>query len=262
LPSPVLAGLPEHVVQDVAGFLIWSMRSLSNSDFLNQPIPLVSEFVGFCVAFVASPLHATATHVRYRLVEALETFVPGFYDHDGRRRLASNQATCPERLTLLNAHPLSLRSLAPAMIRFYQDAEMSGSHTQFYDRFNMRMTVANILGYALRYHSHRRALSGFADSKTSGSTMKRFCSHILNDVNHHFNEIEENLRSAQELVQSREAGQWPPHEFADRSKRLKQALGIVKSWSFNLNHQLNLLADACECAPLAFGAADMAPRAA
>lgn len=129
MPSPVLAGLPEHIVQDVAGFLIWCVRTLSESQLRQQSLSLHSEFVGFCVAFVASPLHVTATHVRHRLVQALETFAPGHYDIDARRMLAKGEANCAERLHLLNRHPISLKSLAPALIRFYQDAESSGSHT-------------------------------------------------------------------------------------------------------------------------------------
>lgn len=124
------------------------------------------------------------------------------------------------------------------------------------------MSVANILGFALRYHPHREALTDFAkmSSPASASTFKRFASHILNDVNHHFNEIEENLKKASELLITRAAGMWEAADRASNTKSLKQALGVAKHWAFQMQHQLFLLADVCECAPLVFGAGDMAPR--
>ena len=50
----------------------------------------------------------------------------------------------------------------PALLRLYVDIEFTGGNNQFYDKFNIRYQIGEILEYAWKVEPHRRAWAQLA----------------------------------------------------------------------------------------------------
>ncbi|XP_010497124.1 PREDICTED: probable ubiquitin conjugation factor E4 [Camelina sativa] len=79
------------------------------------------------------------------MVEVLNCWMP--------RSSGSSSATS----TLFEGHQLSLEYLVRNLLKLYVDIEFTGSHTQFYDKFNIRHNIAELLEYLWQVPSHRNA---------------------------------------------------------------------------------------------------------
>ncbi|XP_062215293.1 probable ubiquitin conjugation factor E4 isoform X2 [Phragmites australis] len=131
--------IPEHFLDDAMDLLVLTSRipkaleSFALDDFLN-----------FIIMFMASSSYIKNPYLRAKMVEVLNCWTP---QRSGLNSTAS----------LFEGHQLCLDYLVMNLLTLYVDIEFTGSHTQFFDKFNIRHNIAELLEYLWDVPSHRNA---------------------------------------------------------------------------------------------------------
>ncbi|XP_045811335.1 probable ubiquitin conjugation factor E4 isoform X2 [Trifolium pratense] len=133
------SAMPEHFVEDAMELLIFASRIPKALDGV-----VLDEFMNFIIMFMGSPDFIKNPYLRAKMVEVLNNWMP---------RRSGSSATA----TLFEGHQLSLEYLVRNLLKLYVDIEFTGSHTQFYDKFNIRHNIAELLEYLWNVPSHRSA---------------------------------------------------------------------------------------------------------
>ncbi|KAG9144496.1 hypothetical protein Leryth_025015 [Lithospermum erythrorhizon] len=156
------ASLPEHFVEDAMELLIFASRIPKALDGV-----LLDDFMNFIIMFMASPNYIRNPYLRAKMVEVLNCWMP---------RRSGSSATS----TLFEGHQLSLQYLVRNLLKLYVDIEFTGSHTQFYDKFNIRHNIAGLLEYLWQVPSHRNAWRQIAKEEEQGVYLN-FLNFLIND---------------------------------------------------------------------------------
>lgn len=163
----VFASMPEHFVEDAMELLLFSSRIPRALDGV-----ILDEFMSFMIMFMGSPLHIKNPYLRAKMVEVLNAWMPqkSLYSPT----LGSSMAS------LFEGHQLALKYLVPNLLKLYVDIEFTGSHTQFYDKFNIRHNISELLEYLWTVPSHRNAWKMVAVQEERGFYL-RFLNLLIND---------------------------------------------------------------------------------
>ncbi|KAK3001229.1 hypothetical protein RJ639_020356 [Escallonia herrerae] len=156
------ASLPEHFVEDAMELLIFASRIPKALDGI-----LLDDFMNFIIMFMASPEYIRNPYLRAKMVEVLNCWMP--------RGSGSSVTT-----TLFEGHQLSLEYLVRNLLKLYVDIEFTGSHTQFYDKFNIRHNISELLEYLWQVPSHRNAWRQIAKEEEKGVYLN-FLNFLIND---------------------------------------------------------------------------------
>ncbi|PLW41722.1 hypothetical protein PCANC_04531 [Puccinia coronata f. sp. avenae] len=156
--------LPEYVLEDVIEF--YSFISRQSPGTLLQSTAVIDELLTFTLVFLTTP-YLKNYHLKSKFIEIL------YY----------NTTPIPNRRNgilgdALVYHPLALAHLMPALMQIYVEVEITGTHTQFYDKFYSRRYIALILRKVWDNQTHRAALK--KESLTESFT--RFANLLMNDV--------------------------------------------------------------------------------
>ncbi|CAI7757376.1 unnamed protein product, partial [Closterium sp. NIES-54] len=146
LPAPApkdWASMPEHFVDDAIETLLLASRIPHALDGLR-----LDEYMSFIVMFMGSPLYIKNPYLRAKMVKVLQHWMPS---HSPTPTVAASMAS------LFEGHPLAMRHLAPNLIKLYVDVEFTGSHNAFYEKFNTRFEIADLLEYLWDVPCHRSA---------------------------------------------------------------------------------------------------------
>ena len=109
-------------------------------------------------AIHCSPLYVTSPYVRAEFAHVLRQWIPEHADPKKRYFAAP-----PEHVTrLFGHHPMALEHLVPTLLRVFVDVEFTGAHTQFYDKFNIRQHVNELLSHLWTIPAHRAKWVAFA----------------------------------------------------------------------------------------------------
>lgn len=133
LPSAqpvVFKCLPEYLIQDV----------VDNFKFITRHLPGIvtatqcEELITICVTFLRSSDYLKSPYLKAGLVSILCYGIwPTYTNRSGVLG------------DLLNGLKLCHEHLLHALMKFYIEAESTGSHTQFYDKFNIRYEIDTII---------------------------------------------------------------------------------------------------------------------
>jgi len=156
--------LPEYVLEDVIEF--YSFISRHSPGTLLQSAVVIDELLTFTLVFLTTP-YLKNYHLKSKFIEILYF----------------NTLPIPNRKNgilgdALVYHPLSLAHLMPALMQIYVEVEITGSHTQFYDKFYSRRYVALILRKVWDNQTHRAALK----KESLTESFIRFANLLMNDV--------------------------------------------------------------------------------
>nr|KAJ0194149.1 hypothetical protein LSAT_V11C800405000 [Lactuca sativa] len=154
------ACMPEHFVEDVMELLIFASRIPHALDGVK-----LDDFMNFIIMFMASPEYIRNPYLRAKMVEVLNCWMP--------RRSGSSSATS----TLFEWHLLSVQYLVKNLLKLYVDVEFTGSHTQFYDKFNIRHNIAKLLEYLWQVPVHQNAWKQIAKEEEKGV----YLNFLIND---------------------------------------------------------------------------------
>ncbi|GAB1191608.1 hypothetical protein APSETT444_000788 [Aspergillus pseudonomiae] len=157
--------LPEYFVEDVVSnfkFIMWCMPQIITAT-------QGDELVMLCIAFLESTSYIKNPYLKAGLVSIL---FRGTWPRPGGARGVL--------VDLLNSMPFANEYLLHALMKFYIEAEHTGTHTQFFDKFNIRYEIFQIIQCIWPNTLYRAKLSNQA--KRNLDFFVRFVNLLLNDV--------------------------------------------------------------------------------
>ncbi|XP_023527242.1 probable ubiquitin conjugation factor E4 [Cucurbita pepo subsp. pepo] len=241
------ASMPEHFVEDAMELLIFASRIPKALDGIN-----LDDFMNFIIMFMASPEYIRNPYLRAKMVEVLNCWIP-------RRSGASVTAT------LFEGHQLSLEYLVRNLLKLYVDIEFTGSHTQFYDKFNIRHNIAELLEYLWQVPSHRSAWRMIAKEEEKGVYLN-FLNFLINDsiylLDESLNKILELKELEAEMSNTAEWEQRPAQERQERTRLFHSQENIIRIDMKLANEDVSMLAFTSEQITAPFLLPEMVERVA
>ncbi|KAJ0042436.1 hypothetical protein Pint_19137 [Pistacia integerrima] len=250
------ACMPEHFVEDAMELLIFASRIPKVLD----GVLLVGcdDFMNFIIMFMGSPNFIRNPYLRAKMVEVLNCWMP--------RRSGSSSATA----TLFEGHQMSLEYLVRNLLKLYVDIEFTGSHTQepsyvkyeaslslvlalgiesifvmFYDKFNIRHNIAELLEYLWQVPSHRNAWMQIAKEEEKGVYLN-FLNFLINDsiylLDESLNKILEIKEIEAEMSNTTEWERRPAQERQERTRQFHSQENIIRIDMKLANEDVSMLA--------------------
>ncbi|KAJ5662138.1 uncharacterized protein N7477_009754 [Penicillium maclennaniae] len=170
LPLPeeqpeVFKCLPEYFLEDIVSnfkFIMWCMPQIITAT-------QGDELVMLCIAFLESSAYIKNPYLKAGLVSIL---FRGTWPRPG--------GASGVLVDLLNSMPFANEYLLHAVMKFYIEAEHTGTHTQFFDKFNIRYEIFQIIKCIWPNTLYREKLSIQASENLD--FFVRFVNLLLNDV--------------------------------------------------------------------------------
>ncbi|CAI9109777.1 OLC1v1009673C1 [Oldenlandia corymbosa var. corymbosa] len=241
------ASMPEHFVEDAMELLIFASRIPRALDGA-----VLDDFMNFIIMFMASPEFIRNPYLRAKMVEVLNCWMP---------RGSGSSATA----TLFEGHQLSLEYLVRNLLKLYVDIEFTGSHTQFYDKFNIRHNIAELLEYLWQVPSHRNAWRQIAKEEEKGVYLN-FLNFLINDsiylLDESLNKILEMKELEAEMSNTAEWEQRPAQERQERTRQFHSQENIIRIDMKLANEDVSMLAFTSEQITAPFLLPEMVERVA
>ncbi|KAJ3014704.1 hypothetical protein HKX48_004997 [Thoreauomyces humboldtii] len=160
--------LPEWIIEDICDLYLAATRYEAPM-FEHMPR---NAFLTFSMTFLANPHYIKNPHLKSKLVEILYTFTwPLWRTADGQSKGSLDGVFC--------THPLAKELLVGNLMRFYVEAEHTGASSQFYDKFNIRYHISQILKSIWNDAGHRSKV--VAESRNTEFFVK-FAALLMNDA--------------------------------------------------------------------------------
>ncbi|KAJ3088787.1 hypothetical protein HK102_007908 [Quaeritorhiza haematococci] len=166
--SKLFATIPEWIVEDICEYYLFVCR-YKLTIFENQPR---DEIVAFSMLMLANSHYVKNPYLKSKLVEILFYFtLPMYRTHSGEAigRLDG----------VFSTHPMCREHLVRSLMKFYVDVEQTGMSSQFYDKFNIRYNISQILKKIWPEIGHRQKI--IVESKRTNSFVK-FVNLLMNDT--------------------------------------------------------------------------------
>ncbi|KAK3146922.1 hypothetical protein QOZ80_3BG0275040 [Eleusine coracana subsp. coracana] len=239
--------IPEHFLDDAMDLLVLTSRipkaleSFALDDFLN-----------FVIMFMSSSSYIKNPYLRAKMVEVLNCWTP---QRSGMSSTAS----------LFEGHQLCLDYLVRNLLKLYVDIEFTGSHTQFFDKFNIRHNIAELLEYLWDVPSHRNAWRHIAKEEEKGVYLN-FLNFLINDsiylLDESLNKILELKEIEAEMTNTVEWERRPSQEREERLRVFHQWENVVRFDMKLANEDVGMLAFTSEQIPAPFLIPEMVERVA
>jgi len=221
LPLPaeqpdVFATLPEYFLEDI----------VDNFKFIVNNLPQIitpqqsEEIVQICVTFLRNSEYVKNPGVKSGLVTIL------FY---GVHPMYSNQRGILG--DLLIGSSFANKHLLHALMKFYIEAESTGTHTQFYDKFNIRYEIFEVIKVIWTNTLYRENLAKEAAVNTD--FFVQFVNMIVNDVTFVLDESLSSFVKINELtreLRSPEFAALDEEHKKERTELLESEKGKAKSY--------------------------------
>ncbi|KAI9153511.1 hypothetical protein LWI28_012482 [Acer negundo] len=242
------ACMPEHFVEDAMELLIFASRIPKALDGV-----VLDDFMNFITMFMGSPNFIRNPYLRAKMVEVLNCWMP--------RRSGSSSAAA----TLFEGHQMSLEYLVRNLLKLYVDIEFTGSHTQFYDKFNIRHNIAELLEYLWQVPSHRNAWTQIAKEEEKGVYLN-FLNFLINDsiylLDESLNKILELKEIEAEMSNTAEWERRPAQERQERTRLFHSQENIIRIDMKLANEDVSMLAFTSEQIVVPFLLPEMVERVA
>lgn len=128
-PPDVFKCLPQYFVEDI----------VANFKFITRNIPYIitstqcEELITICIAFLRDTHYIQSPYLKAGLVTIL---FHGVWPYG-----SSSKGVLGD---ILNGSPFAHKHLMHALMTFYIQCESTGTHTQFYDKFNIRYEIFQV----------------------------------------------------------------------------------------------------------------------
>uniref|UniRef100_A0A6U2CMW7 RING-type E3 ubiquitin transferase n=1 Tax=Hemiselmis andersenii TaxID=464988 RepID=A0A6U2CMW7_HEMAN len=236
LPSPaakMFTMVPEfcfEVVLDTIKLVAQTMPSVLEL----LALPILHDFCNFLMAFASSHEHIKSPHLRGHFLEVMSYLIPrgrnqGF-EHEGGN-------LC----TLFQEHSISVNSLIPTLTQFYIDIEVTGSHNQFYEKFQYRSYMGDLLLYVAQFPVY---LASIQKESEDMDKFIRFVNMMLNDITLHLDEALERIPKIRKLELERQSPEWnakTDEEKAEAEKSLKDLEANVHHYLKSSSQSLKIM---------------------
>ncbi|OAX85301.1 hypothetical protein ACJ72_00331 [Emergomyces africanus] len=218
--------LPEYFVDDVVSnfkFIMWSMPHVVTSTQGDELIML-------CITFLQSSEYIKNPYLKAGLVTIL-------YRGTWRRRNGSRGVL----VDILNSLPFATEHLLHALMKFYIEAEFTGTHTQFFDKFNIRYEIFQIIQCIWPNTIYRDNLHNEANRNLD--FFVRFVNLLLNDVTFVLDESFSAFLTIHDLQVelAREGSNMEQNVRQQKEEQLSAAQGRAKSYMQLTNETVAML---------------------
>uniref|UniRef100_A0A8C7RAE1 Ubiquitin conjugation factor E4 B n=1 Tax=Oncorhynchus mykiss TaxID=8022 RepID=A0A8C7RAE1_ONCMY len=220
LPQPgtipkSFAALPEFYIEDVAEFLLFVVQY--SPQVLYEPC--VQDIVTFLVVFICSQNYIRNPYLIAKLVEVLFVTNPAV------------QLRTQRFSEMMENHPLSVKQLVPALMKFYTDVEHTGATSEFYDKFTIRYHISTIFKSLWQNMGHHGT---FLEEFNSGKQFVRYINMLINDTTFLLDESLESLKRIHEVQEEmKNKEQWdqlPREQQQSRQSQLTQDERVSRSY--------------------------------
>lgn len=163
--SDALKCLPEYFLDIISGnfgFIIYNLPTIVSPTQSDEMIML-------CIAFLQASDFIKNPYLKGTLVSVLF-----------RGTWAYRQGSPGALVNQYNSLPFALDNLLHVMMKFFIEAEFMGGHTQFFDKFNVRFEIFQVIKSIWPNPIYREKL--LKEAKTNLDFFVRFVNLLLNDV--------------------------------------------------------------------------------
>ncbi|KAJ5673839.1 hypothetical protein N7462_009278 [Penicillium macrosclerotiorum] len=231
LPLPekqpeVFQCLPEYFLDVIVSnfkFIMWAMPQIITATEGD-------ELVMLCISFLESSSYIKNPYLKAGLVSIL---FRGTWDRPGGARGVL--------VDLLNSLPFANQYLLHAVMRFYIEAEHTGAHTQFFDKFNIRYEIFQIIKCIWPNTLYRKKLSYQANQNVD--FFVQFVNLLLNDVTYVLDEsfgAFKTIHNIQDQLAS-EGNSMDPTTRQEREEHLTTVQRSAKSYMQLTNETMAML---------------------
>ncbi|KAL3468330.1 ubiquitin elongating factor core-domain-containing protein [Aspergillus heterothallicus] len=225
-PSEAFKCLPEYFVDDIVSnfkFIMWSMPQIVTA-------AQGDELVMLCIAFLESSEYIKNPYLKAGLVSIL---FRGTWPRPG--------GGTGVLVDLLNSMPFANEYLLHALMKFYIEAEHTGAHTQFYDKFNIRYEIFQIIKCVWPNTLYRTKLLNQA--KRNVDFFVQFVNLLLNDVTYVLDESFGSFKTiyTTQLELRNEGAGMDPTVRQEKEERLASAQRTAKSYMQLTNETVSML---------------------
>ncbi|KAF1946172.1 hypothetical protein EJ02DRAFT_450942 [Clathrospora elynae] len=218
--------LPEYFVEDIVG----------NFKFITREMPHIvtstqcEELVKICIAFLRSSEYIKNPYLKSGLVTIL---FHGVWPIHGRPKGVLGDT--------LFAHDFAMQHLLHALMKFYIECESTGTHTQFYDKFNIRYEIFQVIKCIWPNTVYRDNLA--TEARVNLEFFVQFVNLLLNDVTF---VLDESFTAFKEIHEVSRALKNAPADMAQterqvQEEKLSAAQGKAKSYMQLTNETVAML---------------------
>lgn len=218
--------LPEYFVEDIVG----------NFKFITRYMPHIitttqcEELVKICIAFLRSSEYIKNPYLKSGLVTIL---FHGVWGIPGRPKGVLGDT--------LFAHDFAMKHLLHALMKFYIECESTGTHTQFFDKFNIRYEIFQVIKCIWPNPIYREHLA--TEARVNLDFFVQFVNLLLNDVTFVLDESFTAFKEIHDL--SRELKNAPANmeqtARQEQEEKLASAQGKAKSYMQLTNETVAML---------------------
>ncbi len=230
LPLPkeepqVFKCLPEYFLEIVVSTFKFIMRNMPQIITSTQS----DELVELCVTFLQTSEYIKNPYLKSGLVTIMYHGVWPVYNR-------SNGILGD----LLKSLPFATKYLLHGLMKFYNEVENTGAHNQFYDKFNIRYEIFQIIKCIWSNPAYRQQLS--LEAETNIDFFVRFVNLLLNDVTF---VLDESLTAFTEIHRLSEdlkhSADMQPATRTEKEEHLAAAKGKAKSYMQLTNETVAML---------------------
>jgi ubiquitin conjugation factor E4 B len=277
--------MPEHVVEDMVSFFDF-VRYAPPDTLAGFRFPSLLSFAATCMqrrgatsvrrtdrgalqvdaVSIDGETPLTSTYARASLLEILVRLLPPRVDEDSSHSSSASHgvrgAFRIEHSNVLVTHESLPGDLFPALARLYADVEYTGRSSQYYEKWDSRRNVIELLDCLLEYGVYRSAWARVSSTShgdevsATAADMERFVMLIVSDASYSLDEAIKNLKRIHEWEGADSMGSDDRQEmrraesecrfFADLAQRFFSVLAKIAA-HFPATFGAPLLADTVAC---------------
>ena len=226
-PSMEFITLPEWIIEDICELYLFIARYQAPL-FENHPR---DEIMTLAMVLLSNSSYIKNPYLKSKLVEIMFFFTLPLYR-------TVNGETMGRLDAVFITHPWTRKHLVTAVLKFYVDVEQTGMHSQFYDKFNIRYNISQILKCVWNDSVHAEAI--VEQSKNTDFFVK-FAALLMNDTTYLLDEALTKLKEIGSLIN--ELATMPAVSTFNDSKHKKSNSNVLKRKSpcLNMNDKLALV---------------------
>ncbi|KAF2013691.1 hypothetical protein BU24DRAFT_244034 [Aaosphaeria arxii CBS 175.79] len=218
--------LPEYFVEDI----------VDNFKFITRHMPHIvtstqcEELVKICITFLRSSEYIKNPYLKSGLVTIL---FYGIWEVDRRSKGILGD--------VLFANSFCTKHLLHSLMKFYIECESTGAHTQFYDKFNIRYEIFQVIKCIWPNPIYRENLA--TEARVNLDFFVHFVNLLLNDVTYVLDESFTAFKQIHELSKELKS---PPESMDPTTRQQKEealssAQGRAKSYMQLTNETVSML---------------------
>ncbi|CAK7264291.1 Ubiquitin conjugation factor E4 [Sporothrix epigloea] len=224
-PPAAFSCLPEYTFQIVVDHLKFLFGRVPRI----LPSAVGDEMVALCITFLESSEYIRNPYLKSSLVSLLFSGTWRMY-HLANGVLGD----------ALSNSKFANKHLLHALMKFYIECELTGAHTQFYDKFNIRFEIFQVIKAVWPNDLYKQQLT--QQSKTNRAFFVQFVNLLLNDATYVLDEALSRfpkIHDLQKELQSPNALQ--PEERQQKELELKQAEHQAQSYMQLANETVSMM---------------------